>query len=252
MKTILTIFLTVAMCLCLYSCGTPENNNGIVNTQEEINDVCGTWIVDSIEYEGSSFSVKEWESIEGDDLSDLYIILKDGGKAYLYDDEYGDLVNWLRSDDTIMIGDEKCSIVNGLICIEYYGDKLFLKKSSDSQEVPSQNVDEDESYDDIIYDVDVSESSEETSELSLSDSDWKQFLKEYEEWVDNYIIIVKNYKNNPTDITILSDYMDMISKLSEWTERADDFKYELEDTSEAVEYSKELLRIAGKLAEIEY
>ncbi len=83
-------------------------------------------------------------------------------------------------------------------------------------------------------------------------AEWKQFLKDYEAWVDDYIAIVKKYKNNPTDMSILSDYTDMVSEMAEWTKRADEIELDLEDTSEALEYSAELLRIAGKLAEAAY
>ena len=54
----------------------------------------------------ASFSVFPVATMtEDEDLSGFYIIFKDGGKAYVYDDGYGDLVNWLKSDDSIMIGD---------------------------------------------------------------------------------------------------------------------------------------------------
>ncbi len=93
----------------------------------------------------------------------------------------------------------------------------------------------------------------ETNKKSSSENDtveWRQFLKEYEAWVDEYIEIVKKYKANPTDMSILSDYTNMLSKVSEWSEKADKIQLELKDTDEALKYSEEVLRIAGKLAEI--
>ena len=53
-------------------------------------------------------------------------------------------------------------------------------------------------------------------------------------------------------MSILSDYTEMVSEMAEWTERADKIELELEDTDAALEYSKEVLRIAGKLAEAAY
>ena len=89
------LYFAVIMITSLTACGEKEKNE----------DFGGTWKVDSIEYEGSKFSVEEWNNMEDEDLSGFYIIFKDGGKAYVYDDGYGDLVNWLKSDDSIMIGD---------------------------------------------------------------------------------------------------------------------------------------------------
>ncbi len=78
--------------------------------------------------------------------------------------------------------------------------------------------------------------------------EWKQFLKEYNEWVDDYIVLLKKYKANPTDATILSDYTEMMNDLTEWSARADKITKELESSPEAVaEYAVELAKIAEKL-----
>ncbi len=250
MKKIL-IVLTLIMCLFLGACNTQEKNvNDKENsgTQETVDDFSGTWKVEYIEYEGSKFSVNEWNNIEGDDLSDFYIILKNGGKAYIYDDEYGDLVNWLKSDNIIMIDNERCSIINGKICVDYYGDKIYLNRVSNNQEIPNLNDSDTPENNEDDSDADNVQS----TDVSISNTDWRQFLKEYEEWVDKYIVIVEKYKNNPTDMSILSDYMDMVSEMVEWSEKSDDITYELENTNDAIEYSKELLKIAEKLAEVAY
>lgn len=87
---------------------------------------------------------------------------------------------------------------------------------------------------------------------SSSSAEWRQFLKEYEEWVDKYIVVYNKYKSNPTDLSILSDYTDMAAQLVEWSEKTENVQKELESASseELAEYSKELLRIAGKMTEI--
>ncbi len=90
------------------------------------------------------------------------------------------------------------------------------------------------------------------NETSSDDAEWKQFLKDYEAWVDDYIEIVNKYKADPTDMSILSDYTEMVSEMATWSERADEIELELEDTNAALEYSAELLRIAGKLTEVAY
>ena len=90
------------------------------------------------------------------------------------------------------------------------------------------------------------------SNESSSSAEWRQFLKEYEEWVDKYIVVYNKYKSNPTDLSILSDYTDMAAQLVEWSEKTENVQKELESASseELAEYSKELLRIAGKMTEI--
>ena len=41
----------------------------------------------------------------------------------------------------------------------------------------------------------------------------------------------------------------MVEEMSEWTDKADNIESSINDADEALEYSQELLRIAGKLAE---
>ena len=65
-----------------------------------------------------------------------------------------------------------------------------------------------------------SETSKPETENSV-DAEWKQFLKEYESWVNKYAEIVKKYKENPSDISILSDYTKMMGELTKWATRAD-------------------------------
>ena len=101
MKKMLALVMVGIIVLSFAACSKNSEKN-----------LVGTWVVDFIEYEGSKFSVDEWKSMEEDDLSDFYIIFKDGGKAYVYDDEEGELLDWLYSDDKIMIGNINCTIID--------------------------------------------------------------------------------------------------------------------------------------------
>jgi tetratricopeptide (TPR) repeat protein len=80
--------------------------------------------------------------------------------------------------------------------------------------------------------------------------EWKQFIKEYEEWADGYIALVKKQKDNPTDMSILSDYTKALQKLAEWAEKADKVKVALENAPEALEYAAALARVALKVSGI--
>ena len=90
----------------------------------------------------------------------------------------------------------------------------------------------------------------ETAENNDDSAEWKEFLKDYEKWVDDYIAIVKKQKENPTDLTILTEYSKMLTQLSEWSKKSDDVAKSIKSTDDALEYSNEVLRIVGKLTEI--
>ena len=98
------------------------------------------------------------------------------------------------------------------------------------------------------------ENNEEAPAETSTDAEWKQFLKEYEEWVDEYIEITKKYKDNPSDMSILSDYTDMMTEMAEWTSKTEKMEKELENASpaELAEYSAILAKIVAKLAEDKY
>ncbi len=116
-----------------------------------------------------------------------------------------------------------------------------LDSSSEVIETNSESFESEEN-------VDINQTNSE--EESGDSAEWKEFLKDYEKWVDDYIAIVKRQKENPTDITILTEYTKMLADLTKWTEKADKIAKSIEGTNDALEYSKEVLRIAGKLAEV--
>ena len=81
--------------------------------------------------------------------------------------------------------------------------------------------------------------------------EWKQFLKDYEAWVDSYIALMAKYEKNPTDITILADYTASVLKLAEWAEKAEAMEDALDDDPAALkEYLAMLARIVTKLSKI--
>ena len=104
-----------------------------------------------------------------------------------------------------------------------------------------------------LFEEEQNDLATETSSMKEQSNDnsndgWKAFLKEYEEWADKYISVMKKYKANPTDLSILSEYTTLVAELADWTERADDISNEIVDISDAAEYSAEIIRIAAKIA----
>jgi hypothetical protein len=55
-------------------------------------------------------------------------------------------------------------------------------------------------------------SSEANEPVVSSSSDCDEFIAEYEEFVNSYVVILKKYKANPTDASIISEYTKMAAK----------------------------------------
>ena len=115
--------------------------------------------------------------------------------------------------------------------------------SDNSNDADTQNSE-------IVSQIESEETDDETVSQKDEEVEWKQFIKEYDEWVDDYIALLKKYNDNPTDMTILSDYTEMMSDLTEWSTKADEVTEELENSPKAAaEYAAELTKIAEKLAD---
>lgn len=97
-----------------------------------------------------------------------------------------------------------------------------------------------------------SQTEENTVSASAKIEPWRQFLKDYEAWVDSWIEISKKYRENPKDLTIISDYTNMLSEMYEWGERADEYENELKNddmsSEEFAEYMNTLSRILIKIS----
>jgi hypothetical protein len=81
---------------------------------------------------------------------------------------------------------------------------------------------------------------------SESASSWRQVIKEYEQWVDDYVAVMKRYKANPTDAGLISQYTSMLSRINEWTDKVKNLKDNIE-ASEVSEYISALNRITVKM-----
>ena len=122
------------------------------------------------------------------------------------------------------------------------------KKSSllDEEETTYSSYDDDNDDVNIDEDEDEEDEEEETTtkkEKSAKDTKWKDFLKEYEEFVDEYVVIYKKYKNDPTDMGVLSDYTDMASKATKLSDKAENVKDDIKDSDDLKEYIDTLARI---------
>lgn len=92
---------------------------------------------------------------------------------------------------------------------------------------------------------------EEEEEETDSEVNWEEFLSEYEAIIDDYIDVYNKYKDNPTDLTILNDYTELSTKITEWAQKAENMEDELSSNPEALkEYTETLSRVTAKLTSL--
>jgi len=89
-----------------------------------------------------------------------------------------------------------------------------------------------------------------TGTPTVPDYDWRQFLKDYEEWMDDYIAFLKKYEEDPNNLDLLMESLDLMIKAAEWAERAEEIEADLENDPVALkEYIEVLTRILKKLTD---
>lgn len=90
----------------------------------------------------------------------------------------------------------------------------------------------DTDYENILSNMTVdytNYSSESSSSSSTTDSsqvtpELKEFLDSYEAFVDQYIEFINQYKANPTDATLIQQYSDYLTKLSDFEKKANEYQ----------------------------
>ena len=102
---------------------------------------------------------------------------------------------------------------------------LILASCGGSNEVESEldslldeieMMDETEDETDTDTDEETEVETEITEESSSSD-EWNSVLDDYEAYVDDYTAIIKKQKANPTDMSIMTEYQDLMQRGTEWS-----------------------------------
>ena len=89
------------------------------------------------------------------------------------------------------------------------------------------------------------DAAEDVGEGSSAYKQYMGWLKQYEQWVDSYIDVCKNYEKNPT--AYMSAYMTETAKMNEWTAKFSNINSAGMTSAEAAKISAEYLRIYNKL-----
>ena len=79
-------------------------------------------------------------------------------------------------------------------------------------------------------------------------TDWKEYVKEYEARVDEFIEVYKQYKAAPLNAAIAEKYEKYAKKVDEWANEAQELIKKL-TMEEIVEFAAEIERIAKKTEE---
>lgn len=89
---------------------------------------------------------------------------------------------------------------------------------SDLDSLPDEIEMTDETENETVMDKDdESESNTEITDDSSSSDEWDSVLDDYETYVDDYVAIIKKQKENPADMSIMTEYQELMQKGTEWS-----------------------------------
>lgn len=128
------------------------------------------------------------------------------------------------------------------------GNATATEETKKEETKPAQSSESTSSSSSSSSNSSSSSSSSSSSTSSSSSANWKQLIKDYEAWVDDYIAFMKKYKDADSSqlSSMMSDYSKLMSDMSEWSKKMDDMEDELSG-NDLTEYLKELTRITQKL-----
>ena len=82
------------------------------------------------------------------------------------------------------------------------------------------------------------------------DPELKAFLDSYERFVDEYVAFMRKYKQNPTDLSLLTEYADIMQKYSDFETAIDRYDSNSMSTADAAYYLEVTTRCTQKMLKI--
>lgn len=96
----------------------------------------------------------------------------------------------------------------------------------------------------------VKDSKKEESKTTGIRPEFKEALDSYEQFFNEYADLMEAYKNNPTDLQLLTKYADFMSKYSDYMQKLDELKTEDMSTEESAYFIDVTARIEKRLLEV--
>lgn len=82
------------------------------------------------------------------------------------------------------------------------------------------------------------------------DPDLKEFLDSYEAFVDEYVVFMQQYSKNPTDLSLLARYTDIMQKYSDFAVKVEKYDTKEMSTEDAAYYIEVTSRCSQKMLKV--
>jgi hypothetical protein len=187
-----------------------EFKPGIISVEVKRNDKDFSFLANKVDFFGTSGYDVEYHvgfgiELFGDDGPEQILNANDYDSPLKKEDVLS-LIN-LKKEETGFIRfivDKSKSIKTFQLTSALEKTTAWKRDSPDNNSSTSSTIEENSSLDEETSSTDIESSS----------ADCDKFIKDYEAFINSYIKLIKKYKANPTDATILSEYTEALEKAS--------------------------------------
>lgn len=240
MKRMLSAVFVLVLALSLAACGGKNNKN-------EIPDVFGVNYTDAIGIlEADGFEVSAIASSVAN-FSDklLYPLEKvDKGTVFKIDDYMIDNHGNLNKNYDVFY-DEGLVSNDKSVVIYYAKEDYVLVKDDTSKETTPSTQPTTGSSEEL-----TTPPTTEGEKDSIIDPEFKAAMDSYEKFFDEYVAIMKKYKANPTDMSILADYANYMGQYADRMQQFEEWENEDLNMAEVAYYVEIQAKITKKLLEV--
>lgn len=195
----------------------------------------GTWKIVSCEQNGITATAEALEKSGGVDLSNTGLVLCEDGTGCLYMNEDRRTFKWVVAEGGIYVDSNFLPVINDQIVLTLDNKTVIhWEKASDDQTIPEPSAEP---------------SPEPAAEDGLR-PEFKDAMDSYEAFYNEYCEVLKKYMANPSDLSILGKYMDLMGKLSDMDAKFEAWESEDLNAEELKYYMDVNNRVMKKLLDI--
>ena len=128
------------------------------------------------------------------------------------------------------------------------------KDDTTSAEQDTETVETTETVDEEAEPSEEAASGDESSDADsgLLSPEFKKTMYDYEAWFDHYCEVMQRYKENPSDIELLSEMTDLLTEETAMLEEMENMDQSEMNAAELAYYLEVTARIEKKLLEVAY
>lgn len=128
---------------------------------------------------------------------------------------------------------------------------LMLTLAGCSKDEPSTE-DGSNAVDTYELDSEETESTDSDNDSGVLSPEFKKTMDDYEAWFDHYCEVMKRYKENPSDLELLSEMTDLLTEETAMLEELENMDQSEMNAAELAYYIEVTARIEKKLLEVAY